>query len=55
MPLFIGLSVEPYVYIKETPTGPDAGKTLQPPLGGPPAASAAPAANAAPATSPGPR
>jgi membrane fusion protein, multidrug efflux system len=28
-PLFIGLSVTPYVYIHETPTGPDAGKMLQ--------------------------
>lgn len=29
-PLFIGLSVEPHVFIKEPPTGPDAGKFLQP-------------------------
>jgi membrane fusion protein (multidrug efflux system) len=29
-PLFVGLSVVPYVYIKEPPTGPDAGKLLQP-------------------------
>jgi membrane fusion protein (multidrug efflux system) len=28
-PLFIGLSVTPYVRIKEPPTGPDAGKLLQ--------------------------
>ena len=28
-PLFIGLSVTPYVYIYETPTGPNAGKMLQ--------------------------
>jgi membrane fusion protein, multidrug efflux system len=28
-PLFIGLSVTPYVYIHRTPTGPDAGKMLQ--------------------------
>jgi membrane fusion protein, multidrug efflux system len=28
-PLFIGLSVTPYVYIHEKPTGPDAGKMLQ--------------------------
>jgi membrane fusion protein, multidrug efflux system len=28
-PLFIGLSVVPYVYIHKTPTGPDAGKVLQ--------------------------
>ena len=28
-PLFIGLSVTPYVYIDETPTGPNAGKMLQ--------------------------
>jgi membrane fusion protein (multidrug efflux system) len=30
IPLFIGLSVTPYVHIHEEPTGPDAGKTLQP-------------------------
>lgn len=29
-PLFIGLSVVPYVYIKEPPTGPHAGEVLQP-------------------------
>src|SRR5208282_5530054 len=29
-PLFIGLSVTPYVYKNEKPTGPDAGKVLQP-------------------------
>jgi membrane fusion protein (multidrug efflux system) len=29
-PLFIGLSVTPYVHIREAPTGPDAGKFLQP-------------------------
>ena len=29
-PLFIGLSVNAYVYYKEPPTGPDAGKILQP-------------------------
>ena len=29
-PLFIGLSVTPSVHIKEPPTGPDAGKVLQP-------------------------
>ena len=28
-PLFIGLSVTPYVYVNEKPTGPDAGKILQ--------------------------
>ena len=28
-PLFIGISVVPYVYINEPPTGPDAGKFLQ--------------------------
>jgi membrane fusion protein, multidrug efflux system len=28
-PLFIGLSVTPYVYVYEKPTGPDAGKLLQ--------------------------
>jgi membrane fusion protein (multidrug efflux system) len=30
IPLFIGLSVTPYVYYKEPPTGPGAGKILQP-------------------------
>ena len=29
-PLFVGLSVTPYVNVKETPSGPDAGKFLQP-------------------------
>ncbi len=32
MPLFIGLSVTPYVFVKEPATGPDAGKVLQPHL-----------------------
>ncbi len=36
-PLFIGLSVTPYVYIDEPPSGPNAGKVLQPPLTGSPA------------------
>jgi membrane fusion protein (multidrug efflux system) len=30
VPLFVGLSVEPCVYYKEKPEGPDAGKMLQP-------------------------
>jgi membrane fusion protein (multidrug efflux system) len=30
-PLFVGLSVVPYVYFKEPPTGPHAGEFLQPP------------------------
>ena len=29
-PLFIGLSVTPYVQVKQPPTGPNAGKVLQP-------------------------
>jgi membrane fusion protein (multidrug efflux system) len=29
-PLFVGLSVTPYVYFKESPTGPHAGEILQP-------------------------
>src|SRR5262249_37588005 len=29
-PLFVGLSVTPYVYYKEAPTGPNAGAVLQP-------------------------
>jgi len=32
VPLFVGLSVTPYVHINEPPTGPDAGKVLQPEL-----------------------
>jgi membrane fusion protein (multidrug efflux system) len=32
-PLFIGLSVVPYVYVNKTPTGQDAGKFLQPVMG----------------------
>src|SRR5215468_7321863 len=31
-PLFVGLSVRPYVHIRATPTGPDAGNVLQPHL-----------------------
>ena len=30
LPLFVGLSVEPHVYYKEPPTGPNAGEVLQP-------------------------
>lgn len=30
VPLFVGLSVVPYVYYKEPPTGPNAGAVLQP-------------------------
>ena len=30
VPLFVGLSVEPVVHVREEPTGPDAGKLLQP-------------------------
>jgi membrane fusion protein (multidrug efflux system) len=30
VPLFVGLSVTPYVYIHAEPTGPDAGKVLRP-------------------------
>src|SRR5215831_6040392 len=29
VPLFVGLSVTPYVYVRENPTGPNAGKVLQ--------------------------
>src|SRR5262245_15709068 len=29
-PLFVGLSVRPYVHVRETPTGPHAGQVLQP-------------------------
>ena len=39
-PLFIGLSVTPYVHVNETPSGPDAGKVLQPYLSVPVAAPA---------------
>ena len=41
-PLFIGLSVRPHVHVNEKPTGPDAGKVLQPYLA---AASAAASKN----------
>jgi membrane fusion protein (multidrug efflux system) len=34
-PLFVGLSVRPYVHVRATPTGPDAGKVLQPHLSQP--------------------
>jgi membrane fusion protein (multidrug efflux system) len=34
-PLFVGLSVTPYVHVNEPPTGPDAGKVLQPYLAQP--------------------
>jgi len=45
-PLFIGLSVVPYVYLNKPPTGPDAGKVLQAYVPQPPpAASASPVAN----------
>ena len=30
LPLFVGLSVEPRIYYKEPPTGPNAGEFLQP-------------------------
>jgi membrane fusion protein (multidrug efflux system) len=30
VPLFVGLSVNPYVYYKEPPKGPNAGAVLQP-------------------------
>jgi membrane fusion protein (multidrug efflux system) len=30
VPLFIGVSVTPYVHLDEEPSGPDAGKVLQP-------------------------
>jgi membrane fusion protein (multidrug efflux system) len=39
-PLFIGLSVTPIVKVKEPPSGPDAGKLLQPYLNAPPDAGA---------------
>jgi membrane fusion protein, multidrug efflux system len=29
-PLFVGLSVRPYVHVRATPTGPHAGQVLQP-------------------------
>ena len=49
MPLFVGLSVEPKVRIKEQPSGPDAGKFLQPELQSLPTAKPADQPNA-PAT-----
>jgi membrane fusion protein (multidrug efflux system) len=41
-PLFIGLSVHPYVHIHAEPTGPNAGKVLQPHLSLPESAATAP-------------
>jgi membrane fusion protein (multidrug efflux system) len=40
-PLFVGLSVEPHVYYKEAPQGPNAGAVLQP-IASPPVGSAEP-------------
>lgn len=48
-PLFIGLSVEPSVYIHAKPTGRDAGKLLQPSL---PASASAPSPDTMPANAP---
>ena len=42
MPLFIGTSVTPYVHVNEAPTGPNAGRILQPDIAVP---STAPATN----------
>jgi membrane fusion protein (multidrug efflux system) len=47
--LFIGLSVTPHVLVKEKPTGPNAGATLQPLT---PADSASTSTSASPPTSP---
>jgi membrane fusion protein (multidrug efflux system) len=47
VPLFVGLSVEPKVLLKEAPTGPDAGKLLQPYIA--PTAPVAPRPSVAPA------
>jgi membrane fusion protein (multidrug efflux system) len=44
IPLFVGLSVTPYVHINEEATGPDAGKVLQPYLPTMPAPATEPAA-----------
>jgi membrane fusion protein (multidrug efflux system) len=46
-PLFIGLSMVPVVHVKEEPTGPDAGKVLQPNLATNAAAMASPASQPA--------
>ncbi|HEX5243146.1 MAG TPA: HlyD family secretion protein, partial [Tepidisphaeraceae bacterium] len=51
VPLFIGLSVTPYVYVKEAPTGPDAGRVLQPYVPTP-AATTQPASAEIPTTQP---
>lgn len=50
LPLFIGLSVTPSVYVNEEPTGPDAGKFLQPYM--PTAASPTSAPSMVPASQP---
>ena len=49
-PVFVGLSVTPYVYVQEPPSGPNAGKILQPMA--PPDAAPATLAASAPATAP---
>jgi membrane fusion protein (multidrug efflux system) len=55
-PLFIGLSVTPYVRVNEPPTGPDAGKLLQPHLPTPAStARPAPSEKSAPAATAEPR
>ena len=46
-PLFIGLSVDAIVHVKEEPTGPDAGRVLQPNM-----STTAPTASTKPSTQP---
>jgi membrane fusion protein (multidrug efflux system) len=53
VPLFVGLSVVPYVYFKEPPTGPNAGNVLQPPHAAPPGPAVAGVGQTAPFETPG--
>ena len=55
-PLFVGVSVTPYVYHKEPPTGPNAGALLQPfvPPAGVPVSPTSPVAPPPTPTSPNP-
>jgi membrane fusion protein (multidrug efflux system) len=53
-PLFVGLSVVPYVYYKEPPAGPNAGKRLQPLYALPPGPTVADDRETSPTTPPAP-
>ncbi|MBV9491155.1 MAG: HlyD family secretion protein [Verrucomicrobia bacterium] len=54
-PLFVGLSVVPYVYVKQAPTGPNAGKIIQPHDTAPAHAPSTPSSGASPVPQASPR